>query len=229
MKKTILVVDDHANMRVLIEDYLSEQGYKVITASDGNEALILSRRLRPDLILLDVMMPGLDGLSFMRTFRQESNTPIILVTARIEETDKIVGLELGADDYVTKPFSLKELHARIRAVLRRVVASNMQAAEVYQVGELRLDRASYEVTVAGQLANLTPSEFELLSTLMAAPGRVFSREQLLERLQGNTYEGVERTIDVHIRNIRKKIESDPTHPQYIETVFGIGYRCRAQA
>jgi Response regulators consisting of a CheY-like receiver domain and a winged-helix DNA-binding domain len=229
MKKTILVVDDHANMRVLIEDYLSEQGYKVITASDGNEALILSRRLRPDLILLDVMMPSLDGLSFMRSFRQESNTPIILVTARIEETDKIVGLELGADDYVTKPFSLKELHARIRAVLRRVVASNMQAAEVYQVGELRLDRASYEVTVAGQLANLTPSEFELLSTLMAAPGRVFSREQLLERLQGNTYEGVERTIDVHIRNIRKKIESDPTHPQYIETVFGIGYRCRAQA
>lgn len=229
MKKTILVVDDHANMRLLIEDYLSEQGYKVLTASDGNEALILSRRLRPDLILLDVMMPGLDGLSFMRTFRQESNTPIILVTARIEETDKVVGLELGADDYVTKPFSMKELHARIRAVLRRGAATNPQPAEVYQVGDLRLDRASYEVTVAGQIANLTPSEFELLSMLMAAPGRVFSREQLLERLQGNTYEGVERTIDVHIRNIRKKIESDPTHPQYIETVFGIGYRCRAHA
>jgi DNA-binding response OmpR family regulator len=228
MQKTILVVDDHANMRLLIEDYLSEQGYKVLTASDGNQALIVSRRERPDLILLDVMMPGLDGLSFMRSFRQESNTPIILVTARIEETDKVVGLELGADDYVTKPFSMKELHARIRAVLRRGSPS-APANEVYQVGDLRLDRSSYEVRVAGEIVSLTPSEFELLSMLMAAPGRVFSREQLLERLQGNTYEGVERTIDVHIRNIRKKIESDPTHPRYIETVFGIGYRCRANA
>lgn len=228
MQKTILVVDDHANMRLLIEDYLSEQGYKVLTASDGNQALIVSRRERPDLILLDVMMPGLDGLSFMRSFRQESNTPIILVTARIEETDKVVGLELGADDYVTKPFSMKELHARIRAVLRRGSPS-APTNEIYQVGDLRLDRSSYEVRVAGEIVSLTPSEFELLSMLMAAPGRVFSREQLLERLQGNTYEGVERTIDVHIRNIRKKIESDPTHPRYIETVFGIGYRCRANA
>jgi DNA-binding response OmpR family regulator len=228
MKATVLVVDDHLSVRTLVADYLGSQGYRVLTASDGEEGLIVARRSRPDLVLLDVMMPGLDGFGFLQSFRRDSIAPVILLTARIEETDKVVGLELGADDYVTKPFGMKELVARIRAVLRRVAAAQRPAAEeLYAVGDLRLNKATRDVTVGGQQVSLTPSEFTLLSLLMASPGRVFSREQLLEHLQGNSYEGVERTIDVHIRNLRKKIERDPTRPQYVETIFGAGYRCRA--
>jgi two-component system alkaline phosphatase synthesis response regulator PhoP len=228
MKATILVVDDHLSVRTLVADYLGSQGYRVLTASDGEEGLIVARRSRPELVLLDVMMPGLDGFGFLQAFRRDSSAPVILLTARVEETDKVVGLELGADDYVTKPFGMKELVARIRAVLRRVAAAQRPAAdELYVVGDLALNKATRDVTVGGQPVSLTPSEFTLLSLLMASPGRVFSREQLLEHLQGNAYEGVERTIDVHIRNLRKKIERDPTRPQYVETVFGAGYRCRA--
>ncbi len=210
-------------MRTLVRDYLTAQGYRVVAAADGQEALTVARVERPDLILLDVMMPTLDGFEFMRTFRRGQTTPVILLTARVAETDKVVGLELGADDYVTKPFGMQELVARIRAVLRR--AAPDRPAEALRVGDLALDRASREVTVAGQPVTLTPSEFELLATLMEAPGRVFTREQLLERLQGGEYEGVERTIDVHIRNLRRKIEPDPGRPRYVETVFGVGYRC----
>ncbi len=229
MKQTILVVDDHASVRTLVADYLSEQGYRVLTASDGNEGLLVARRARPDLVLLDVMMPGLDGLGFLQAYRRDHSGPVILLTARVEETDKVVGLELGADDYITKPFGMKELLARVRAVLRRAAAAQQPAADQrLQVGELVLDRATYTVTAGGQPVSLTPSEFTLLGVMMAAPGRVFTREQLLEQLQGNTYEGVERTIDVHIRNLRRKVERDPAHPRYIETVFGAGYRCSAQ-
>ncbi|NJN19846.1 MAG: response regulator transcription factor [Oscillochloris sp.] len=229
MKQAILVVDDHASVRTMIAEYLEEQGYRVLTAGDGNEGLMLARRMRPDLILLDIMMPGLDGLGFLQAYRRDHTAPVILLTARIEETDKVVGLELGADDYITKPFGMKELVARIRAVLRRVsTAQQSTTQEQLRVGDLLLDHTMREVRVAGQAVNLTPSEFSLLSLLMASPGRVYSREQLLEHLQGNAFEGVERTIDVHIRNLRKKLEPDPARPRYVETVFGAGYRCCAQ-
>jgi DNA-binding response OmpR family regulator len=224
MPRTILVVDDHASVRMLVQDYLTAQGYRVVAAADGREGLMVARAERPDLILLDVMMPNLDGFEFMRAFRRDQTTSVILLTARVAETDKVVGLELGADDYVTKPFGMQELVARIRAVLRRA-APERAAVAALRVGDLSLDRATREVTVAGQPVSLTPSEFQLLETLMEAPGRVFTREQLLERLQGDAYEGVERTIDVHIRNLRRKIEPDPARPRYIETVFGVGYRC----
>lgn len=228
---TILVVDDHANTRALIKEYLTEHGYHVITASDGRQALVLAATEHPHLILLDVMMPNLDGFEFTRRYRKEQQVPIILLTAKIEERDKVQGLDLGADDYVTKPFGMQELLARVRAVLRRTELARNQATEketILAVGDLGLNRTTRNVTVGPQTVELTPSEFELLATLMESPGRVFSREQLLERVQGNSYEGVERTVDVHISNIRKKIEPDVTKPRYIETVFGVGYRCRQQ-
>ncbi len=225
MAQTILVVDDHANVRTLIKDYLTELGYRVVTASDGAEALTVAGRERIDLILLDVMMPNLDGFAFLRIYRKEHNVPVILLTARLAESDKVIGLELGADDYITKPFGMQELVARIRAVLRRTTTGGAGSAnEFYRLGDLFLDRSTHSVTVGGQPVNLTPSEFALLATLLESPGRVFSRELLLERLQGNDYEGVERTVDVHIRNLRKKIEADPTEPRYVKTVFGVGYR-----
>lgn len=230
MKQTILIIDDHRSLRTMVADYLEEQGYRVLAAADGVEGLAVARRARPDLLLLDVMMPGLDGFGFLQAYRRDSTAPVIMLTARVDETDKVVGLELGADDYVIKPFGMKELLARVRAALRRssMPPSLSTAAEQLRVGELLLNHATRAVTVGGTNANLTPSEFALLAVLMAAPGRVFSREQLLEQLQGNNYEGVERTIDVHIRNLRKKIEPDPTRPRYVETVFGAGYRCRAE-
>jgi DNA-binding response OmpR family regulator len=225
MGQTILVVDDHANVRTLIKDYLSELDYRVIGAGDGAEALAILGPELVDLILLDVMMPNIDGFAFLRLYRKEHQVPVILLTARLAETDKVAGLELGADDYVTKPFGMQELVARIRAVLRRTTAAGTAAAgELYRLGDLALNHNTHIVTVGGQPANLTPSEFALLATLLESPGRVFSRELLLDRLQGNDYEGVERTVDVHIRNLRKKIEPDPTRPRYVKTVFGIGYR-----
>ncbi|MEI6779112.1 MAG: response regulator transcription factor, partial [Chloroflexales bacterium] len=178
------------------------------------------------LILLDVMMPNLDGFEFMKVFRRKHTIPIIMLTARVAESDKVVGLELGADDYVTKPFGMHELLARIRAVLRRTSPEITAPDELLRVGDLALDKATRGVSAGDRAITLTPSEFELLAILMESPGRVFTREQLLERLQGNDYEGVERTIDVHIRNIRKKMEPDPAQPRYVETVFGVGYRCR---
>ena len=225
MGQTILIADDHANVRSLIKDYLTELGYRVITARDGAEALVVLDHEHVDLILLDVMMPNLDGFGFLRIYRKEHNVPIILLTARLSEQDKVTGLELGADDYVTKPFGMQELVARIRAVLRRVMpgAAGM-SDEIYRLGDLTLSRRTHSVTIGDQPVNLTPSEFALLEALLESPGRVLSREVLLGRLQGNDYEGVERTIDVHIRNLRKKIEPDPSQSRYIKTVFGIGYR-----
>ena len=225
MAQTILVVDDHANVRTLIKEYLTELGYRVVSAGDGAAALAAARREPIDLILLDVMMPNLDGFEFLKIYRKEHGVPIILLTARLAESDKVLGLELGADDYVTKPFGMHELVARIRAVLRRTSASGSATpADIVRLGELLVNRQAHSVMVSGQPVTLTPSEFALLATLLESPGRVFSRELLLERLQGHDYEGIERTIDVHIRNLRKKIEPDPTQPRYIRTVFGIGYR-----
>lgn len=221
MSKTILIADDAANIRVMVKDYLEEKGYRVVTAENGQVALYVARREKPDLILLDIMMPELDGYEFITAFRKEADTPIILLTAKLEEEDKVLGLELGADDYLTKPFGMRELMARIRAVLRRLGKEN-SASEVLRVADVVLDPDSRIVKVAGRTIDLTPSEFQLLVVLMSAPGRVFSRQDLLDRLQGSAW--VERTVDVHVRNVRAKIEPNPSQPRYIETVFGVGYR-----
>jgi DNA-binding response OmpR family regulator len=225
--KTILVVDDKASVRTLVRDYLTEEDFRVVSAANGREALFAARQEKPDLILLDIMMPEMDGYEFVRAYRKEKDTPIILLTAKMEETDKVLGLELGADDYITKPFGMRELVARIRAVLRRA-GQEVPPALLLQVADVTLDREEHIVKVGGQLVHLTPSEFDLLAVLMAAPGRVFSRSDLLIKLQGTTFENVERTMDVHIRNLRTKIEPDPSNPRYIETVFGVGYRFRPE-
>ena len=225
MGKRILVVDDEANVRHMLNEYLTEHGFHVALASDGREALFAARDFTPDLILLDLMMPELDGFEFMKIHQKERNTPVILLTARVDETDKVLGLELGADDYVTKPFGMRELVARIRAVLRRTESSS-EEAEIFKVAGLSLDKGKYLVTVGGEEVKLTPTEFELLTAFMSRPGRVFSRTQLLEKLHDIAIAGVERTVDVHVRNLRSKIEPDPANPIYIETVFGAGYRLR---
>jgi DNA-binding response OmpR family regulator len=227
MAKKILIVDDKAELRTLLKQYLTQEGFEVVAASNGQEALFVARREKPDLILLDIMMPEMGGFEFMRAYSREANTPIILLTARLEENDKVLGLELGADDYITKPFSPRELAARVRAVLRRMEKAS-QPQDLLRSGDITLDRAGRILSVRGQAVDLTPSEFELLATLMAAPGRVYSRLEILDRLQGAAYEGYERTIDVHIRNLRTKIETDPANPRYIETVYGVGYRFAVQ-
>jgi DNA-binding response OmpR family regulator len=221
--KTILVVDDKASIRNLVREYLEAEGFRVVIASNGREALYAARAEKPDLILLDIMMPEMSGYEFIKAYRKERETPIILLTARLEETDKVLGLELGADDYVTKPFGMKELVARIHAVLRRAERP-ASLVETLSVGEIHIDNVSRIVEVCGDCISLTPSEFDLLYILMSAPGRVFSRSELLLKLQGTTFENVERTIDVHIRNLRTKIEKDPSRPEYIQTVFGVGYK-----
>lgn len=223
MSKVILIVDDEERLVALVRAYLEQEGFQVVTARDGREALFVARQARPDLIILDLMMPEMDGYTFLRTHRQEQNTAVIMLTARVEETDRVLGLELGADDYVTKPFSPRELVARVRAVLRR---SGQEApkAHILQAGKLRLDREAHQLSIDGAPVDLTPSEFELLSTLMATPGRAFSRLELLERIQGAAFEGYERTIDVHVKNLRAKLGEDSQNPRYIETVYGLGYR-----
>jgi DNA-binding response OmpR family regulator len=224
--KTILIVDDKRSVQVMLKDYLGESGFRTVTADNGREALFVARHEKPDLILLDIMMPEMDGYDFLRLYRRERDTPVILLTARVEETDKVVGLELGADDYVTKPFGMAELVARIRAVLRRTDKEDREPDSL-RVGDLTLDRTTHVVTVGKRRVDVTPSEFDLLGVLMKTPGRVFSRGELLEALKGNAYEGVERTIDVHIRNLRAKLEPNPDQPHYIMTIFGVGYRLHA--
>lgn len=227
MAKTLLVVDDIASVRSMLEDCLTDDGFRVLTAADGLEALEIARQDPPDLILLDIMMPEMGGYDFIRAHRTEADTPIILLTAKVEETDKVVGLELGADDYVTKPFGIRELVARIQAVLRRTQKSSV-ASNLLRVGDITVDQDRHEVEVIGRKIELTPTEFKLLTILIEAPGKVFSRTHLLRQLQGYAIEGVERTVDVHIRNLRSKIEADASNPAYIETVFGVGYRFRAE-
>ncbi len=223
MPQTVLVVDDEPEIVKLVQAYLDAAGYRVVTAKDGREALLVARHEKPDLIVLDLSMPEMDGIEFTRRLRQERNTPIIMLTARVEETDRIIGLELGADDYVTKPFSPREIVARVRAVLRRV-QPEPETPEVLRSGDLVLDRGEHTVALAGSDIDLTPTEFDLLALLMANPGRAFSRLELLERLQGEAYAPYERTVDAHVKNLRAKIEADPAEPSYILTVFGIGYK-----
>lgn len=224
MAKTILIVDDEERMRSLLRTYLSAEGYRVVTAADGCEAITLARKEKPDLVILDIMMPNMDGYEFIKLYRAEDRAgAVIMLTARVEEADAVLGLELGADDYVTKPFSPRVLVARVRAVLRRAGIEAPQAA-VLRVFDIVLDRGTRQVMVGNRSVDLTPSEFDLLTALMEAPGRVLSRAELLDRVQGVAYEGYERTIDVHIRNLRSKIEQDTRHPRYIETVYGVGYR-----
>lgn len=223
MGKTILVVDDDRRLCDLIKAYLEQEGLRVLTAGDGQEALSVARQEQPDLVILDLMMPVMDGYAFMRAQAKEREIPVILLTAKVDEGDKVLGLELGADDYVTKPFSLRELLARVRAVLRRS-SGIPQESNTLRASDIVLDKDRRLVSVGGSAVDLTPFEFELLAALMAAPGRVFSRLALLDRLQGSAYEGYERTIDFHVRNLRTKIEQDPSHPRYVQTVFGVGYR-----
>jgi DNA-binding response OmpR family regulator len=221
--KTILVVDDERELRDLVKSYLVQEGFRVVTAGDGREALFVAREERPDLIVLDLMMPEMGGHDFIRVYNKEAAVPIILLTARLEESDKVLGLELGADDYVTKPFSLRELTARIRAVLRRAGGTAPEANKL-RAADIVLDVPGRVTIVGERRVDLTPSEFSLLAALMSAPGRTFSRLELLERLQDPAHQAYERTIDVHIRRLRTKIEPDPQKPQYVETVFGFGYR-----
>jgi DNA-binding response OmpR family regulator len=223
MPKSVLVIDDEERLTALVKTYLEQEGFQVATARSGREALFLARQERPDLIVLDVMMPEMDGYEFMRLHRKDRETPIILLTARVEDGDKVLGLELGADDYVTKPFSPRELTARIRAVLRRA-GKTAPEPDRLRAADVTLDRAGHVVTVAGRRVDLTPSEFDLLAALIATPGRAYSRLELLDRIQGTAYEGYERTIDVHIKNLRAKLEPDQAKPRYIETVYGVGYR-----
>lgn len=223
MTKTILVVDDEERLVALVKAYLEQAGFRVVAANNGRSALFVARQEKPDLILLDVLMPEMDGHDFMRVYQREADTPIILLTAQIEENDKVLGLELGADDYITKPFSPRELLARVRARMRRA-GQAMPARGVLRTGALELDQDSFLVKVDGERIDLTRSEFDLLATLMASPGRAFTRLELLDRVQGEVFEGYERTIDVHIKNLRAKIEPNKRKPIYIETVYGVGYR-----
>jgi len=223
--KRILVVDDDAKTVELVKLYLNRDGYKVITSYDGLEALRIARESRPDLIVLDLMLPGLDGLQVCRTLRAESDVPIIMLTAKTAEQDRLVGLDLGADDYVTKPFSPKELAARVRAVLRRLPDEAFQRgpAELTQ-GRLKVSFPRHEAFLAGKPLSLTPIEFRLLGTMMREPEKAFSRAELIDRVFGHDFEGFDRTVDVHIRNLRRKVEADPDRPRYIKTVYGVGYR-----
>jgi DNA-binding response OmpR family regulator len=223
MPQTILIVDDEKRLVSLVQSYLAQEGYRAVTAYNGKDALVVAEKENPDLIILDIMMPEMNGYEFMRSHRAEKDTPIIMLTAKVEDDDKIIGLELGADDYVTKPFKPRELMARVRNVLRRV-GKNEPKGKTLKVSDITLDRDSREVFAGERSVDLTPSEFDLLAALMGAPGRVFSRLDLLDVIQGVRYEGYERTIDTHIKNLRSKIEEDPRKPQYIETVYGVGYR-----
>jgi two-component system, OmpR family, alkaline phosphatase synthesis response regulator PhoP len=226
MSGKILVVDDEAKIVKLVRSYLEQAGYTVVEANDGQTALIQARREKPDLVVLDLGLPGIDGIEVTRILRRERDTPIIMLTARVEDTDRIVGLELGADDYVTKPFNPRELLARVRAVLRRTGGATA-APEMLRAGDLVLDIGGHQATLDGRPLDLTPTEFDLLAVLMQNSGRVFTRLELLERVQGYAYEGYERTIDAHVKNLRAKLGDDPRHPRYVETVFGVGYRLGA--
>jgi DNA-binding response OmpR family regulator len=221
--KKILVLDDEPKIVQLARDYLERAGFTVLSAGDGKTALAAARAEKPDLVVLDLGLPEMDGLDVARALRRESNVPIIMLTARGEETDKLVGLELGADDYITKPFSPKEMVARVRAVLRRFESANA-GAETIRVADLTLDIPRMRVTLGNRTVEVTPTEFQLLATLAREPGRIFTRAQLLDAVRGVAFESYERAIDAHIKNIRRKIEPDPRAPRYILMVYGVGYK-----
>jgi DNA-binding response OmpR family regulator len=221
--KHILVVDDEARIAEIARDYLQRAGFHVTTASNGADALTIARSRRPDLIVLDLGLPHMDGLDVTRALRKQSNVPIIMLTARVDEGDKVIGLELGADDYVTKPFSPKELVARVRAVFRRVDTAPARG-DVIRAGEVTLDRRKMQVSVRDRPIDLTRTEFELLATLAGQPGRVFTRAQLLDAVRGIEAESFDRAIDAHVKNLRHKLEADPRNPRYVLTVHGVGYK-----
>ncbi len=223
MNELILVVDDEPKIVKQARDYLESSGYRVVSAGDGKTALATARHNRPDLIVLDLNLPEMDGLDVCRALRRESDVPIIMLTARVDETDRLIGLELGADDYITKPFSPRELVARVRAVLRRVSGGVRQPGLV-RVGDLEIDLYGHRATRDGEPIDLTRTEFNLLATLAQHPGQTFTRAQLLDRLHGVAYDGYDRSIDAHIKNLRRKLEPDPVEPRYVLTVYGVGYK-----
>ena len=223
MNETVLVVDDEPKIVKQARDYLEKSGFRVVEAADGKTALARARHERPDLIVLDLNLPGMDGLDVCRALRRKSDVPIIMLTARVEETDRLIGLELGADDYITKPFSPRELVARVRAVLRRVRGGVRQPGLI-RSGEMEIDLRGHSVTLAGETIHLTRTEFNLLATLAQHPGQTFTRAQLLDRLHGVAWDGFDRSVDAHIKNLRRKLEPDPVEPRYVLTVYGIGYK-----
>jgi DNA-binding response OmpR family regulator len=221
--KTILVVDDESKIVDLARDYLEHAGFAVLTAADGRTGLALARARTPDLVVLDLGIPEPDGLDVIRAIRRESNLPIVVLTARDDELDKLIGLELGADDYITKPFSPRELVARVKAVLRRMEPAEAPG-DLIRAGDVTLDVPRRRVEAGGRPVDLTTTEFELLATLARRPGRIFTRSQLLDALRGASFESYERAIDTHVKNLRRKLEPDPRSPRYILTVYGVGYR-----
>ncbi len=228
MSKKILVVDDETQIVKVLKAYLEQSGFQVTAAADGKAALAVIQREKPDFIILDLNLPGMDGLDVCRTVRRQSNIPILMLTARVEEADKLIGLELGADDYVVKPFSPREVVARVRTIFRRIAGEAVQT-EIIRVGDLQIDLDQHTVLLAERLVELTPTEFDILVVLARQPKRVFTRLQIMEQAQGSAFEGYERTIDAHIKNIRLKLEPNPKAPMYIHTVFGVGYKLEAQA
>ncbi len=226
MSKSVLVVDDEEHLTSLVKVYLEREGFLVMVANNGLEGFNLAKREKPNLIILDIMMPDMDGYEFLREYRKVSVAPVIFLTAKVDEEEKVVGLEIGADDYITKPFYPRELMARVRAVLRRENKKQL-TDKVFQVADITLDYEAHSILVSDQFIDLTPSEFEILASLMSSPGKVFSRLDLLDALQGVRYEGYERTIDLHIKNLRAKLRNAHGSQQYIDTIYGVGYRfCR---
>jgi len=223
MAPTILIIEDEVELAQILRDYMEKAGFRVQTAANGTTAVSIFRHAPADLVILDLNLPGMDGLDVARELRRTSSVPIIMATARVEESDRLVGLELGADDYVIKPYSPREVVARVRAVLRRAQGA-AAPPEIVRARDIEVDRVRHRVTVGVRNVELTPMEFELLAALAGQPGRVFTRAQLLEGSQGSAFEGYERTIDAHIKNLRSKIEPDPRQPRYVLTVFGVGYR-----
>lgn len=228
MNELILVVDDEAKIVKLAKDYLENGGFRVLTAADGTTALAITRQEKPDLIVLDLNLPGIDGLDVCRVVRRESDVPIIMLTARVEETDRLIGLELGADDYITKPFSPRELVARVRVVLRRI-RGGIRTPGLIVAGNLEIDTNGYKVTRDREEIPLSRTEFNLLAVLAQYPGQTFTRAQLLNRLHGYSDTGYDRSVDAHIKNLRRKLEPDPSNPQYILTVYGVGYKFNDEA
>jgi two-component system alkaline phosphatase synthesis response regulator PhoP len=223
MNEVILVVDDEPKIVKQAQDYLERSGFRVVAAGDGKMALAQARHERPDLVVLDLNLPEMDGLDVCRALRRESDVPIIMLTARVDETDRLIGLELGADDYITKPFSPRELVARVRAVLRRV-RGGVHTPGLVRAGDLEIDLQGHRVTCAGEPLDLTRSEFNLLVLLAQHPGQTFTRAQLIERLHGVAYDGYDRSVDAHVKNLRRKLEPDPSEPRYVLTVYGVGYK-----
>jgi two-component system, OmpR family, alkaline phosphatase synthesis response regulator PhoP len=224
--QTVLIIEDEIELAEVLEAYLNRAGYETLKAQSGDTGLKLWQEEKPDMVLLDLNLPGMDGIDIAQTIRRRDDTPIIMVTARVDEVDRLLGLELGADDYITKPFSPREVVARVKAVLRRVAGATETSGGETHYQDIHINPETYTVTKSGEEIDLTPTEFQLLMTLAQQPGRVFSRLQLLESSQGVAYEGYERSIDAHIKNLRAKLGDDSKHPKYIETVFGIGYRLK---